>query len=82
MESQQSTPRDVEEVSPCEDEDHESSVSLADDDDETLPIWFRQISSETVSTVVGRFNSNSKSHRYPRSFASTMKIAPEASWKS
>ena len=29
-----------------------SSVSVADDDDETLPIWFRQISSETVDTLV------------------------------
>lgn len=28
------------------------SVAGEDDDDETLPIWFRQISSETVNTLV------------------------------
>ena len=71
MESQLSTPRDLEESSPCEDEGHESSVSLADDDDETLPIWFRQISSETVDTVVSHFNSYLKSHRHPGSYAAS-----------
>ena len=74
MESQLSTPRDLEELSPHEDEGHESSVSLADDDDETLPIWFRQISSETVDTVVSHLSSCLKIHHHPGSFASTLKL--------
>lgn len=32
-----------------------NSISVADDDDETLPIWFRQISSETTDTLASSY---------------------------
>ena len=34
------------------DDDNTGSVREVDDDDDTVPIWFRQISSETTDTLV------------------------------